>query len=132
MRSTSGDVVDISLVFPGKTRAVDLLHQAAHRSGVDLEVVRGRVTEREARYEVRMKGLHDRIEKAVRMCAERGARRRILKSKAGAKPLILVGRDQLDRSGTAPEPVHSPSLALNRSGSTSIQVARTLLSIDEA
>ena len=89
MRSSSVDVVDLALAFPGKSRAVDLLRKMALRAGVDLRVLRGRVTESEARYEVRMRGIRGRIEKAVRLCAARGAE----------NPIIVVDPDQLDQAG---------------------------------
>jgi hypothetical protein len=78
-----------------------------------------------------MKGLRERIERAMRLCTKRGARRRIMRAMIGVEPIILVAGDHLDRFGKAPETTDSRPEDRNLSRSPSFQVAQDLQKADE-
>jgi len=82
MRRPSGGVVNIALEFPERRHARELLRQLAAQSGAAFDVVRGRVTQSEARYVIKLRGLKRGIAKACRFFTGRGVGFRVLASES--------------------------------------------------
>jgi hypothetical protein len=76
--------VNVALEFHEKSRGRDLLDRLTSQAGVDVNVVRGRLTENEARYELRLSGLRKRLQKAFRLCAGPGVDCRVLSLRSGS------------------------------------------------
>jgi len=84
MRSSPQEVVNLALDFHGGSRGRDLLKRLASQAGVEVMVVRGRLTENESRYEIRLQGLRRKMQRAFRLCTGTGANCRILSLKSGS------------------------------------------------
>ena len=81
MNSSPGNVVNLALDFPERSKSRDLLRRLAAQSGVDVNIVRGRLTENEARYEIQLKGLRAGVEKSLRLLTGPGVTCRVVASK---------------------------------------------------
>ena len=64
--------MDLVLGTADRPQARRLLERMAHASGLALNIVRGRVTALEARYEIRLRGSHRKVAQALRLCRGEG------------------------------------------------------------